>query len=344
MSPKLNKNYPKDAVAVQELADAFKDVCKKQGQVGFDLKEYNGLWDSCASRPCLADLDHLVDALLIVSPSLNAGHGAISQALGSAFAEFSFDKLDPKRIAAKLLVVQKHTRGLKFGQDAPKKLAGLKAKMTSSQIRKIDKVLAKLQPLRELKKVPSAASDMSVDEYGLPTWSFVQPVTSPSGASASVTVSMSAKGDPARDDDLSKPAVHMSLSKKPAASKEPRNHEDEEGDDLLKLPHADGIYKPPLKRPASSKESPMKVVKAMKKSTFKLDPDEVIRGPFKVHGPFMKTGKSYITSDGSHVVTITRQQSASYHEQILQIMGWLNKQKKVTRRQAKAKREQILGL
>ena len=328
-----SKNYPKDAVQVQSLAGSFKTVYKNMGPSGFDLKEYNGLWDSCAARPCLGDLDHLLKCMMQVSPCLNVGNNDLVQALGDCFHDVQCTVLEPKKLAGKLLVVQKHTRSLKFGKGNEAKLLNLKKKMNGDQAQRLEAVLASLQPLQpqkpkeeEEEKSPmpppsknrslkQAVSDVSVDEDGNPTWSFLP---------------VEAQGRP----------------KKTAACEGSEGN----GDNLLSLKHTKGIYKKdPQKKPASAKakgkpSKPMKVAMKTKKASL-LSTTEKVKGPWKIHGPFMKTGKSYVTSDGDHVVTVTRKQSANFHKAVEKIYNWILKTKKgvVTREEAKKKRAEILS-
>lgn len=324
-------NYPKDSVQVQSLAGSFKTVYKNMGPSGFDLKEYNGLWEACAARPCLGDLDHLLKCMMDVSPGLNVGHNDLDQALGDCFHDVKCTVLEPKKLARKLLVVQKHTRSLKFGQGADKKLLSLKKKMSGDQAQRLEAILACLQPLstakpkeeqKSLMPSPSTSrvlkptvSDCSVDSDGNPTWSFL-------------------------------PVEKQGPPKKTAACEGSEGN----GDNLLSLKHTKGIYqKAPLKKPASPKASgkpstPMKVAMKTKKSPF-LSTTEKLKGPWKIHGPFKKTGKSYVTSDGQHVVTVNSKQSANFHKVVDKIYNWILKTKKgvVTREEAKKKRAEILS-
>lgn len=313
-------NYPKDSVEVQTLADGFKDVYKNMGANGFDLKEYNGLWDSCAPRPSLGDLDHLIKCLLKVSPGLNVGYNSLVQALGNTCHDVECATLLPKKIASKLLVVQKHIRNLKFGTSSQQALKILEKKCTTAQWERLTRVLSSLKTKnsntketlqgetkgRELKKT---ISDVSMDGDGFPTWSFI-----------------------------------------PHATKDTGSTDADNGDLLLQGEHTAGIYKKQVhKKPASPKATgkPAKSKVAASKKAMKsylLPTDVTINGPFKIHGPFMKTGKSYVTSDGRHVCTVTRKQCKDYHKAVLQIYNWILKFKKgmVTREEAKKKRAEIL--
>ena len=303
-------NYPKDTVETQRLADYFKDVYKKMGPSGFDLKEYNGLWAQCAPRASLADLDHLTMCLLKVSPALNVGYNDILQAVANTFHEFNCTVLEPKQVAKKLMVAQKHTRNLKLGSKADASLAILDKRMTVAQKERLAKVLslvrkgitneseenakgeAEKTPARSrtLKPVPS---DVSLDENGNPTWGFMSKLARGSSADSVAGSTGSSK----------------------------------EGDMLLSGAHTKGIYSKskktsPLKKPASPMKVAMKIaMKTMPKTSMKvamksglLSTDEVLKGPFKVHGPFLKTGKSYVTCYSGHVVTVTRKQSKQYHK------------------------------
>ena len=341
-------NYPRDAVQVQALAGLFKEVLKEYGPHGFYLHDYNGLWSSCAARPSLADLENLLNCLVRVSPSLNVGQTDLKCALGDAFyslPDASHD-LNREKIAAQLVVAQKHLRNLKAGKDSAKLVSVLKGKMTHTQAAKLDKLLAQVsfapvglsnpnkspEKKRTLHSTPSVGSEASVDDNGFPRWSFL-----PEG-------------------------------KKPAGETEY-----DDGDELLQGEHALGLYtKPPIfKKPsgASAKcvAQPKKVVKkpgcasakGVAKPTMKgghakapsasfkgvYDVEKIEKGPFKVHGPFEKTGKSYITSDKSHLVTCTRGQSAKFHDVILKIYTWIQKTKSsgVTRSQANKKRIQLIA-
>ena len=153
-------NYPKDSVQVQSLAGSFKTVYKNMGPSGFDLKEYNGLWEACAARPCLGDLDHLLKCMMDVSPGLNVGLNDLDRALGDCFHDVKCTVLEPKKLAGKLLVVQKHTRNLKFGKGADIKLHNLKKKMSEDQAQRLEDVLASLQPLQPQKPKEEEKSPM----------------------------------------------------------------------------------------------------------------------------------------------------------------------------------------